>query len=122
MKKLFFMLVLILGVSTATARETVKLKEVEVENVVHTDFSYAALFSMETGMKNTGESGEVVFYCACYDFYVFYWHHNNDNWGAWALVGDDVRNIAANAWARSQCSNPSDLGFEDAEGNPSSPC
>jgi len=122
MKNLFFIAVFILSVYSVKASETTGLEKAKVENVVHTDFSYAALFSMETGMRNTAESGEIVFYCRCYDFFVFYWHHNNDNWGAWALVGEEVRNYAANAWARSQCANPVDLGFESGDGTGSNLC
>ena len=45
MKKLFFIFVLAFSVLSVTAKETTELKKVEVENVVHTDFSDEAMYS-----------------------------------------------------------------------------
>ena len=59
MKKLFFMFVMVFAISvTATANETTKLNEVEVENVIHTDFSEA--LSITTTRATMG---------SCFDYY-----------------------------------------------------
>jgi len=45
MKNLIFIFVLAFSVLSVTAKETTELKKVEVENVVHTDFSDEAMYS-----------------------------------------------------------------------------